>query len=86
MQDATKAALVGNRSLEFVWHSNSDTSMARSAILLHVLNNHTGYESPTCFDWEPDQMWHGKRCPQVNESSVQATADEYYKKMTVRSQ
>lgn len=42
-------------------------------MLTHIMNGHTGYQGPVCFDWEPDQ----RPCPAVNASTVAVRADEY---------
>jgi hypothetical protein len=65
MNDAVKASLVANRSMEFIWHGSASLPANETAMLTHIMNGHTGYQGPVCFDWEPDQS----PCPAVNSST-----------------
>ena len=77
MNDAVKASLVANRSMEFLWHGSASLPANETAMLTHIMNGHTGYQGPVCFDWEPDQ----RPCPAVNASTAAARSDEYVRRV-----
>ena len=80
--DSRKEDMKKTKSLQFVWHGNSELSPFDSEVLTHVLDAH--YECPPGFDWEnPDPS--EDPAPPVTNANVQAMSDAYVQAALERS-
>ena len=81
--DSRKEDMKKTKSLQFVWHGNSELSPFDSEVLTHVLDAH--YKCPPGLDWEKNPDPSQDPAPPVTNANVQAMSDAYVQAALERS-